>query len=227
MPPDRERHSRDQVEAHLSAIKSTKSARRSLHIALEFRALFTTFLVSIERYLAYFAATRHILCIATKTGFSLNRPSTTSFRILLIDENPIRIAILEEGLREAGQTDITVIDDMTGLVNKIYALDPDVVIIDLENPSRDVLEQMFQVSRVVKRPIAMFVDRSDSRSIAASVEAGVSAYIVDGLKKERVMPILEMAVSRFNAFEKLQAELEETRSALEDRARRPSSLLLS
>ena len=163
---------------------------------------------------------RDIFCASQqKLAFSLNLPSTTSFRILLIDENPIRIAILEEGLREAGQTDITVIDDMTGLVNKIYALDPDVVIIDLENPSRDVLEQMFQVSRVVKRPIAMFVDQTDSRSIAASVEAGVSAYIVDGLKKERVMPILEMAVSRFNAFEKLQAELEETRLALEGRKR--------
>ena len=72
------------------------------------------------------------------------------------------------------------------LLARIYAIDPDVILIDLENPSRDVLEQMFQVSRAVKRPIAMFVDQSDAASIEAAVDAGVSAYIVGGLSKERV-----------------------------------------
>ena len=78
------------------------------------------------------------------------------------------------------------IEDRTGLLARIYAIDPDVILIDLENPSRDVLEQMFQVSRVVKRPIAMFVDQSDTASIQASVDAGVSAYIVGNLQKERI-----------------------------------------
>ena len=72
------------------------------------------------------------------------------------------------------------------LLARIYVLDPDVILIDLENPSRDVLEQMFQVSCTVKRPVAMFVDQSDSASIQAAVDAGVAAYIVDGLKKERI-----------------------------------------
>ena len=103
------------------------------------------------------------------------------------------------------------------LLARIYALDPDVILIDLENPSRDVLEQMFQVSRAVRRPIAMFVDQSDAASIQASVDAGVSAYIVDGLKKERLKPILDLCISRFNAFAKLQDELDRTKSALEDR----------
>jgi len=76
---------------------------------------------------------------------------------------------------------------------------------------------MFQVSRAVKRPIAMFVDQSDTASIQASVDAGVSAYIVDGLKKERVKPILDLCISRFNAFSRLQAELDRTRTALEER----------
>jgi response regulator NasT len=80
-----------------------------------------------------------------------------------------------------------------------------------------VLEQMFQVSRAVRRPIAMFVDQSDSESIYASVEAGVSAYIVDGMKKERIKSILDLTISRFNAFSKLQDELERTKGALEDR----------
>ena len=99
----------------------------------------------------------------------------------------------------------------------MYALDPDVVLIDLENPSRDVLEQMFQVSRVVKRPVAMFVDQSDTSSIQAAVDAGISAYIVDGLKKERIKHILDMCISRFNAFSRLEGELEQAKTALEER----------
>jgi response regulator NasT len=138
-------------------------------------------------------------------------------KIVIVDESPIRAAILVEGLREAGFTGVTHISEMHNLLARIYALDPDVILIDLENPSRDVLEQMFQVSRAVRRPIAMFVDQSDSASIQASVDAGVSAYIVDGLKKERIKPILDLCISRFNAFSKLQNELERTKSALEDR----------
>jgi response regulator NasT len=138
-------------------------------------------------------------------------------KIVIVDESPIRAAILEEGLHEAGFTGVVHIREMHNLLARIYALDPDVILIDLENPSRDVLEQMFQVSRAVRRPIAMFVDQSDSASIQASVDAGVSAYIVDGLKKERIKPILDLCISRFNAFSKLQDELERTKSALEDR----------
>ncbi len=141
----------------------------------------------------------------------------SSPKIVIVDENPIRSAILEEGLREAGFTAVEHIREMHNLLARIYALDPDVIVIDLENPSRDVLEQMFQVSRAVRRPIAMFVDQSDSDSIRASVDAGVSAYIVDGLKKERLKPILDLCISRFNAFARLQDELDRTKSALEDR----------
>jgi response regulator NasT len=141
----------------------------------------------------------------------------SSPKIVIVDESPIRAAILEEGLREAGFTSVAHISEMQSLLARIYALDPDVILIDLENPSRDVLEQMFQVSRAVRRPVAMFVDQSDSASIQASVDAGVSAYIVDGLKKERIKPILDLCISRFNAFAKLQDELEHAKSALEDR----------
>ncbi|WP_454628337.1 ANTAR domain-containing response regulator [Bradyrhizobium cenepequi] len=141
----------------------------------------------------------------------------SSPKIVIVDESPIRAAILEEGLREAGYTGVVHISEMHSLLARIYALDPDIIVIDLENPSRDVLEQMFQVSRAVRRPIAMFVDQSDAASIQASVEAGVSAYIVDGLKKERMKPILDLCVSRFNAFARLQDELDRTKHALEER----------
>src|ERR1700726_1764204 len=141
----------------------------------------------------------------------------SSPKIVIVDENPIRAAILEDGLREAGHVHVVRLAETSHLLARIYALDPDVILIDLENPSRDVLEQMFQVSRAVRRPVAMFVDQSDAASIQASVDAGVSAYIVDGLKKEPIKPILDLCISRFNAFAKLQDELDRTKSALEDR----------
>ncbi|HKA81288.1 MAG TPA: ANTAR domain-containing protein [Xanthobacteraceae bacterium] len=140
-----------------------------------------------------------------------------SLKIVIVDENPIRAAILEDGLREAGHVHVARLDDTSHLLARIYSLDPDVILIDLENPSRDVLEQMFQMSRVVKRPIAMFVDQSDAASIEAAVDAGVSAYIVGGLHKGRVKNILDLCISRFNAFARLQDELDRTRTALEER----------
>ncbi|MBY5441140.1 ANTAR domain-containing response regulator [Rhizobium leguminosarum] len=137
--------------------------------------------------------------------------------ILVIDENAIRASIIEEGLREAGHVRVTVVHEVNGIARIVETLMPDVIIIDIENPNRDMMEHLFQLTRTVSRPIAMFVDRSDTASIEAAVDAGVSAYIVDGLKKERVKPILDMAVSRFNAFNRLRRELADARSALEER----------
>jgi two-component system, response regulator / RNA-binding antiterminator len=143
--------------------------------------------------------------------------SNASLRILVVDQNITRASILEEGLREAGYTNVTVVRDMQNLLRRIIDADPDVIFIDLENPNRDVLEQMFQVSRCVRRPIAMFVDHSDTDMIRAAVESGVGAYVVDGLRKERVKSILDMAVSRFHAFNQLRDELDRARQELEDR----------
>ena len=133
-----------------------------------------------------------------------------ALKILVIEEDPVRSAILEAGLREAGFLNVT-------LLEQVYRADPEVILIGLENPSRDVLEQMFQVSRIVRRPIAMFVDQSDASTTAAAIDAGVSAYIVDGLKKERMKHILDLCISRFNAFSRLQDELDRAKSALEAR----------
>lgn len=141
----------------------------------------------------------------------------TTLSILIIDENRLRAAVIEDGLRDAGYSRLTVVHDVSGIARRIADISPDVIVIDLENPNRDVLESMFQLSRAVKRPIAMFVDRSDQAAIEAAVDAGVSAYVVDGLKRERVKPILDMAISRFNAFARMARELEEARSQLESR----------
>jgi response regulator NasT len=140
-----------------------------------------------------------------------------SLRVLIVDQNVMRASILEEGLREAGYHNVTVLREMHNLMRRIVDIDPEVIVIDLENPNRDVLEQMFQVSRVVRRPIAMFVDRSDTDMIEAAVDAGVGSYVVDGLKKERVKAVIDMAISRFHAFNKLREELDSARQALDER----------
>ncbi len=147
----------------------------------------------------------------------LSSMPASDLSILIIDENRIRASIIEEGLREAGHQRVAVLHDVNEVARTIEATSPDVIVIDLENPNRDRLEHFFSLSRAIQRPIAMFVDRSDGAMIEAAVEAGVSAYVVDGLKKERVKPILDMAISRFNAFSRLNRELEQARSELEDR----------
>ncbi len=144
-------------------------------------------------------------------------PAKRSMRIAIVDENTARCAIIEVALRDAGHAEIVRINETSALLKRLETLDPDVVLIDLENPSRDTLESMFVVSRTVRRPVAMFVDQSDTAMIEAAVDAGVSAYVVDGLRKERVKAILDMAISRFNAFERLRRELAEAKTLLEER----------
>lgn len=147
----------------------------------------------------------------------MTQTGDADIRILIIDENLVRTSILEDGLRDAGFNRVVTLADMTNLLRRIVDIDPDVIFIDLENPNRDVLEQMFQVSRTVRRPVAMFVDQSDAGTIEAAIDAGVSAYVVDGLRKDRVKPILDMTISRFNAFNRLRDELDNARRELEDR----------
>jgi two-component system, response regulator / RNA-binding antiterminator len=163
-------------------------------------------------------ARRFGTCVATESSMYEEKTSADSqLRILIVDQNVMRASVLEDGLRESGYSRVTVVRDMQNLMRRILEIDPDVICIDLENPNRDVLEQMFQVSRCVRRPIAMFVDRSDTDMIAAAVDAGVGAYVVDGLRKERVKSVLDTAISRFNAFSKLREELERAKAALDER----------
>lgn len=140
-----------------------------------------------------------------------------SLSILVVDDNRIRASIIEEGLRDAGHDRVHVITEINEVAARIGDIAPDVVIIDLENPNRDMLEHFFALSRVLQRPIAMFVDKADPGSIEAAVDAGVSAYVVDGMRKERVKPILDMAISRFRAFSRLREELAAAKSELENR----------
>ena len=138
-------------------------------------------------------------------------------RIAIVDESASRASIIEEGLARLPDAELFVLTDRHGLVAQLEGIAPDVVLIDLGNPSRDVLEEYFAVSRVVARPIAMFVDEADEEAIGASIDAGVSAYVVDGLAANRIRPLLDLAVKRFNAFARLQADLAEAQGKLAER----------
>ena len=138
-------------------------------------------------------------------------------RIAIVDESASRASIIEEGLAQLPDSELFVLTGRQGLMAKIEEIAPDVVLIDLGNPSRDVLEEYFAVSRVVARPIAMFVDESDEEAIGASIDAGVSVYVVDGLAASRIRSVLDLAVRRFNAFARLQSDLAEAQGKLAER----------
>ena len=137
--------------------------------------------------------------------------------VLIVDDNAIRASIIEAGLQEDGCITVTVATGLHGLVEKIETVQPDVIVVDIEHPSRDLLESYFSISRAVRKPIAMFVDRSDPAWIEQAIDAGVSSYVVDGLRKNRVKPVINAAIRRFEAFHKMEKELEATRSELQGR----------
>ncbi len=140
-----------------------------------------------------------------------------SLSIIVVEKDPERAVMIVDGLREAGAFDILVIAEETGLARRIAERNPDLVLIDAGNPSRDVLEDLTLATGPMQRPVAMFVDRSDAAMIKAAIEAGMSAYVVDGLRAERLKPILDAAIARFHMMHKMRVELAETRRALEER----------
>lgn len=138
-------------------------------------------------------------------------------RIAVIDPNRERALLIVDGLREAGDYEIHVIGDEAGAAKKLADIDPDIVLVDLESPTRDSLETVTRASSPLERPVAMFVDHSDEVMLRAAIDAGVSAYVVDGFRKERIKSVLEAAIARFHAFDRLRGELEATKQALAER----------
>ena len=143
--------------------------------------------------------------------------SGSSLTILIIDESPERALLIEQALLEAGHFQNRIVSQLNGLVRQIEEIAPDVIIMDLGNPNRDFLEHMFRLSKAIQKPVAMFVDQSSEQAMLEAVEAGVSAYVVDGLKRERIKSILDLAIMRFRAFEKLRQERDEALQALDER----------
>lgn len=141
----------------------------------------------------------------------------TELSVVVVETDPNRAALIVESLGAAGVFEVRVLSGVNDLAEKIRALRPDVVLIDIANPSRDTLEEMALASGPRERTVAMFVDRSDEALTRAAIEAGVSAYVVDGMQPERLKPILDAAVTRFNMFQRMRTELETTKRALEER----------
>ncbi|MFT6450949.1 MAG: response regulator NasT [Halocynthiibacter sp.] len=137
--------------------------------------------------------------------------------IVVVEKDRERAHLIVDSLREAGDYDIHVVAEESGLARRISERNPDVVLVDVASPSRDMLEELTLASSPMERPVAIFVDRSEDGLTKAAIEAGVSAYVVDGLRADRIKPIMDAAIARFHMFQRMRLELETTKLALEER----------
>lgn len=147
----------------------------------------------------------------------VGRPMSKRLSIIVVEKDHERALTIVDGLREAGEHDVLVLADEFGLARRIAERNPDLVLIDAGNPSRDAIEELTLASAPLQRPVAMFVDESDGALTQAAIEAGVAAYVVAGLSANRIGPVLDAAFARFHMMQKLRVELAETRRALEER----------
>lgn len=140
-----------------------------------------------------------------------------TLRVMLVDRSAGRAAILERALLDQGYDVVARLGENADLPASVRRLEPDIVLIDMDMPDRDILESMRTLSRETPRPVVVFAEQSDSQVIEDAVRAGVSAYVVDGLTPTRLKPIMEVAIARFREFQALRSELESARSRLADR----------
>lgn len=142
-----------------------------------------------------------------------------SVRVLLVDDDAERATVLKAALSECGCVLAAHVDTAADLLAQVRAARPDVIIIDRDSPDRDTLEHVCVVSRDEPRPVVLFTDDSDRASIRAAVQAGVSAYVVGGLSADRIRPIVDVALARFEEFQQLRQELDKARTTLAERKR--------
>nr|WP_093038727.1 ANTAR domain-containing protein [Roseovarius azorensis] len=136
--------------------------------------------------------------------------------IVIVEQDETRAKLVIDSLHPLGHQ-VTVIGEAAGLARRVRGIAPDIVLIDMANPSRDTLEEMALASGPLDRPVAFFVDRTDRDLTQQAIEAGVSAYVVDGLQPDRVATVMDAAIARFQMFRRMRTELETTRRALEER----------
>jgi response regulator NasT len=138
-------------------------------------------------------------------------------RVLVVDESLERTALLTAALTSAGHEVAAALTSPLELLRTVESLKPDVIVIDTDSPTRDVLEHLVVVSQSSPRPIVMFATDSGGEAIRQAVRAGVSAYVVDGLDATRVNTIVAVACARFEEFQRLRMELAEANLKLSDR----------
>lgn len=156
-------------------------------------------------------------CIIVAMTEQRTTPQNARLTIAVIERDRERALMIVDDLAADGAYDVKVLGDETGLARKLAVLNPDIVLIDVEDPSRDLLEELTLATGPLQRPVAMFVDRSDAGLTRAAIEAGLSAYVVDGLRKDRIVPILEAAIARFHLTARIRSELATTKAALAER----------
>lgn len=137
--------------------------------------------------------------------------------VVLVEEDRDRATGIVDALTKSGDCEVFVIGTYVRLAANIAAHEPDIVLIDIDNPTRDMMEELTLASGPLDRPVAMFVSGAAGGLAKAAVEAGVSAYVVDGLAPERLKPVIDTAIARFGMFRQMRQELAETRRALEER----------
>ena len=140
-----------------------------------------------------------------------------NLRILVVEPDPERVRAIIDALTDAGWSDVKAVAQMSALDRTVKEFAPDIVLIDLANPDRDTLEHISYATETSKRAVALFVDQTDDALTQAALSAGVSAYVVDGLKMERIKSVLETAIARFKIMRQMQSELDAAKQALEDR----------
>src|SRR3990167_1771388 len=136
-------------------------------------------------------------------------------RVLVIDPDPARAALVAEGLAGVDPLDLrqsAVFDAVEAL-----AFEPDVIVVACDSPDRDTLESLREATQANPRPIVMFADRSEPGLAEQAVRAGVAAYVVDGLAPGRVRPILDVAMSRFSLMQQLRGDLAKAKADLQSR----------
>ena len=138
-------------------------------------------------------------------------------RVLLVDDSTERRESVERSLAEVGCNVVGFACGLDNLVQRVNAANPDVVIMDIESPSRDMLDSLRSVQASAPRPIVMFTQDDDGETITRATRAGVSAYVVDGISQKRVRPIVDAAIERFLQFRELTEELVKTRAQLSER----------
>lgn len=142
-------------------------------------------------------------------------------RILLVrdplDGNPLNVETIRSGLVSAGFAEIQIVDADLHLPDVITATQPDMLIIASESAARDTIEHVCVSTQHAPRPIVLFTDNDDSQRIKAALTAGITAYIVDGLRAERVKTVLDVAYARFELDQQLRAELDATKLKLTER----------
>lgn len=176
---------------------------------------------------AHFISTSIVKSAFCETCSSASRPRLRSqgqierwaplkLHIVIVEPDEARARMVIDGLHPLGHQ-VTVISEGAGLSRRVRDLNPDIVLIDMANPSRDTLEEMALASGPMERPVAFFVDHTDRDLTQQAIEAGVSAYVVDGLQVDRVGTIMDAAIARFQMFQRMRKELATTRLALEER----------